>query len=1286
MSLETPHQTLLLRFLGEVEIQRSGQTSLPSLAKKGRAILGVLVAAPGVSQSRQRLAEIFWPDLAEDAARNNLRQVLLQMQRIMGDKDAPASCLEADRETIRFNPACHHFLDTEAFSDRLPDCPKNLEASHCKTCIAEMERQAALYRGEFMSSFHLTDCPEFEDWLQIQRESYLRHALLLLERISACCELQGEIAKALSFALRFTELEPWNEDGHRRAMRLAAIGGQRAAALAQYKTLTRTLEAELGVLPEKETQQLADQIRTGEIGPEELSTPPSVTTAVPLLPAIERRQVTVLYCQFSAKEAVDPEDAWNFLRTPQARSMETVETNGGYVVRTNDGGFLAYFGYPRAQENAPLRAVRTAYGLTESTLSNVDIRIGIHTGLILVGNDPIVPDTIGQTSAIAIGLRKLTGGSGVVVSEITRPLISGYFNSISLGSITSVTGLKTEAFKITQASGATHRIAATRTLTPLIGRDNETTQLTALWNAVEKGERKVCLLTGEPGIGKSRLVHTLKQTLTERPCTVLELRSFPETSQSPFHPIATLIAERLSIQASDSPETRFAKLAEYTETHYRNDAAQAIPLLASVLSLPVASPYREPATPLAQQREETMAVLLDRLRALVGIQPTLLIVEDLHWIDPTTLELLTRVLATNDLRSILILFTARPEFVSPWNEKEVANLNISPLERNDIRVLIEAIGLDAPENLIEEIVERADGIPLFAEELARNIAKHQTEPSPNIPSSLMDLLAARLDNLDTAKAVAQLAATIGREFSLDLLQELSPLSPSQITKAIQCLEDNDLIEGSAERDYLFRHALFRDAAYESQTRSGRRESHATIAETLETRFSNIVTAHPEIVARHWQDAGKNQKAVSYWINAGRRAHLHSAEKEAMSHFRAGLALLPSLPEGTERTGYELVLQTGLGASAYAAEGYASPIGWAAYVRAVDLSAEAEADADTFQALWGLWASTSSHSDWSEALKLARRLLQMAERSSDPVQIQQAHFAIGNIQFWRGEFEEAREQLERAISLYEPTHHEALITGYGENAYATSGGYLSWTLCYLGYPNQAYEAGKNAVEEARRAGHPFSLGYALTFFTVLHRMLRRPEETLTLAEETIALAHEHGFPLWDAGATLEHGWARVIQGDPEGLAEMEASVQSVRALMSGITLIFLETLADAQCAAGNFTDALKTIDEAMEVVKRLDDHHVEAELFRLKGACLLGLGYAPPQEIENAFNKAITIAQSQQAKLLELRATTAWTGFKISQGQNNEAKQRLSQIIENITEGYDTPDLQEAYTLLSKNPR
>ncbi len=812
----------------------------------------------------------------------------------------------------------------------------------------------------------------------------------------------------------------------------------------------------------------------------------------------------------------------------------------------------------------------------------------------------------------------------------------------------------------------------------MIGRDSEAATLRTCWREVCDGHFRTLLLSGDPGIGKSRLVHFVKQVVAESGGAIRELHCFPELSQSPFRPLIGLLENLYEITPNDAPETRFAKLVAYQSDCYpAMDLGDVVPLFATLLSLPMVPPYRLPDTPLRAHRERIMNLVVNQLHALSETGPVLVVMEDLHWCDPTTIELLSRIVKSPNATRTFVLCTARPEFQSPWPEAVMPLRRLAPLSGAAVRTLIESLGLDIPPSTARRIIANADGVPLFAEELARSVPSPGHDASIGVPPTLQDLIAARLDAAAGDKSTAQLAAAVGREFSLSLLRELSPLDDTDLTDSVSNLLDAGLLSRIGDDTFAFRHALFQDAAFRSQTKDDRMAVHRRIAKTLQARFPETSKNRPEIPAQHWSEAGEAETAIELWIKAGRLANLHCANKEAISRFNSGMALIAQLPEGQRRIQLEFDLQVGLGAAHFAVEGYGSPNGAAAYARAVAVGERHAGNPDLFNALWGLWACTSSRSDYDDSLVLTLRLLRIALRGTDPVKQQQGHFAVGNIRFWRGEFIEARVHLERAMALYRPEHHERLVGDFGENAYVTSGAYLSWALCFLGYPDQAEEAARKALEEAYRINHPFSLGYTLTFVTVLQRMLRRPSDALAYAEETIALAEEHGYPLWKAGAALIRGWAMVRHGNRKGIDIVQESANSVRSLMSGITLICLETLADTLRELGKTDAALAAIDEGWKFVNRLNDRHVEAELHRLKGACLLALPERREAEAEACFRQAISAARRQQAKLLELRAVMSLAELRHEQGRTKEAYQVLSGVYATFTEGFDTPDLRHA---------
>ncbi len=1265
---------LALRLLGGFALDRDGNPSKIAY-EKGRGLLAYLAMESG-NHARTTLAAMLWPNLARDAALSNLRLVLHNLRQALATPFPERPTLHIDRENVRLDPMPCLQIDVADFSAPDPTCLTPPGPEVCTPCLGHMQVLATRYRGEFMAGFSLPDCPDFEEWLQFRREALHLRALTLLARLADCHERMGAYAESIPFALRFLELAPWNEEGMRRSMRLFALNGQQAAALTQFDAGRRVLKRDLGVLPSEATRDLAERIRLGELSPTTRRRGDTFQVPDSPLPIAEKRQVTVLYCELIPTGVDDPDAALALLRAPQARCSEVIHDFFGYLVQVRGGSLLAYFGYPQASENAARLAVQAALAVARTTVPGLELRVSVHTGLVIVG-DLHIPDALGATSGLAIQLRHLANSGEVVMSGATQRLVAGYFESTNLGP-QQLPGISRaqETFRVLKESGATSRLEAGGVLTPLAGRKTELATLLDTWQDARRGMRRIVLLQGEAGIGKSRLIHALKQNLGERGCQVRELRCAPEHSQSPFYPLAASFALACGFGIDDTPKTKFDKLAEFIELHYAGTDREALSLIAGMLAIPLRPPHREPAGSPQRQREKTLAIMLARLNSLAATQPTLLVIEDLHWADPSTLELLAMFVRAEHAAPMLAVLTARPEFKPGWPKARFLAMPLNGLGVEETTRIIAAVAPKIDPDMVHQIVRRADGIPLFAEEMARDVAGLDQSA---VPSSLQDLLMARLDALGAAKCIAQSAAAIGRQFSFDLLQTISDVDAAALKVLLGKLQDAGVAKGGANSVFQFRHVLIRDAAYQSQTRVERERIHRRIALAMK---SSAADARPELLAQHWTAGGAHAEAVATWIEAGQLASRHCATHEAMAHFKSGLALIDELPSDAERVRLELELQIGLGAAACAAQGYASREGTVAYQRAMALCSSHEGSPDMFRAIWGLWASASSRTGYADALVLAQRLLHIAGQSGNPVQVQQAHFAVGDTLYWQGEFAAAHTHLAQVGTYYRTDHHPRHVAEYGEDAGVTSASYASWALWFLGFPDQALNASAQALALARDLGHPYSLAYALTFAAILRCRMRQPEQALALADETSNLAAEHGFPLWQIGATLSCGWALAMQKHADGVESLRLCVEATRTAMGGVTLIVLEPLANASVSLGLFDQALEVSDEALALGKSIGDHQAEAELHRLKGEALLGTRNARQDQAAACFEKALSISRKQKAKSLELRAGMSMARLWRAQGKPDEARILLAGIHDWFTEGMDTPDLRSAKDLLA----
>lgn len=1263
MSLPTYDRGLQFVLLGGFDARLNGQPVAGFAYNKMRALLAYLAIERGQEHRREVLAELFWGGIDPASARGNLRRTLSDLRRVL-ELPSGATLFSTGKHSIRFIPDAR--IDVLDFAGQNP--------------ALNEEQIVALYRGEFLAGLSLPDSPEFEDWLQIQRETLHRRALALLEQLANRYEQTGDYDKALKFALRLTELEPWDENAHRKAMLLYALNGQNGAAIRQYDTCCQLLKNELAALPDEETRHLAERIRSGELRRESLGSTNPPRSQEPA----ERRQVTVLYCELSIDAVDDPDEVMDLLLAPQARCIEIVRQFSGHIVQTHGGGLLAYFGYPQAREDAAHRAVKAALSVIREAGRGVEVRVGIHTGLIITGGELSLPDTSGRTSKIAIQIRKMAAHNEVAISQTTRNIVAGYFDCISLGAqpLSGQTSgnqtLPLEIFKVLQESGARTRLDAAAQLTPLSGREAEIADMVKLWQDVAQGARHEVLIQGEAGIGKSRLLLALKDRLVGQPHAIRELRCFPEFSLSPFYPLIAMLEGILNFAPDDTAEQRFAKLAAYLEEHFPASAENATPLLAALLSLPLSGDYRASGFSPQKQKEQTNLILIEILHALARRQPVLLIVEDLHWIDPSTLELLTAFLEQDGDGggAILTLLTARPEFVPPWKKTLKATLVLPPLAGDEVAKMVASISADIPADVIRSIVERADGVPLFVEEVAK-IANMDNQTS--IPSTLHDLLAARMDNMGEAKYTAQLAATIGREFDLNLMRKVSPDSPAALAHSLSALQDAGLILKVSDTTRQFKHALIQEAAYQSQARTKRQDAHRRIAQALLSDFPEVVGNQPELLAQHFASGGETPQAIEYWIKAGQRAARYSANAEAIEHFNDGLKLLKSLPPGKEHDHLESRLHLSLGPVLIATTGYGSVEVGQTYARALELC-ERLGD-NEYMALWGMWLTSSSRVGHSHSLTLAKKLLRLAEQSRDTLQLQLAHYALGNSSVITGDLTAARSHLESSMALYKPEHHEILVSQYGENSYVSSGSLLSTVLWLKGFPAQAQEISRQTVAMARQINHPNSLGYALCVAAMVQRWLNQIEPSAQFAHEAMALSHQHGLPFWLGFGASAYGWVMVMQGQPAGIVQMQQCVAAVNAVMSGSKILFLAPLNDALVHLGKFENALTELDETLFVVAEKDDRFLESEFNRLKGECLLQISPIDTKAAEACFDKALAISRQQGAKSLELRAAMSVAQVWQKQGKTDEARQLLEEIRQWFTEGHDTSDLREAADLL-----
>jgi predicted ATPase len=938
------------------------------------------------------------------------------------------------------------------------------------------------------------------------------------------------------------------------------------------------------------------------------------------------------------------------------------------------------------------------------------VRLGIHTGVVVVGDigggarhEQLA---LGETPNLAARLQGLAAPDTVVISGATYRLVQGLFECHDLGPHT-LKGVSTPipVYRVLRETSSQSRLeAASGTgLTRLVGRQYEVELLLERWAQVRQGLGQVVVLSGEPGIGKSRLVQVLKVYLAGEPHVCWECRCSPYYQNSPLYPVIDLLQRALQFERDDAPAEKLSKL-ERALTPYPLPLPEVVPLFASLLSLPLPERYSPLDLTPERQRQKTLEAVLSLLLALSAQQPVLFIVEDLHWIDPSTLELLSLLVNQAPTAHIFTLLTCRPEFRPLWSLRaHLASLTLSRLPRTQTEVMVERVagGKTLPAEVHQQVVAKTDGVPLFVEELTKmvlesGLLQEQEDryelagplPPLAIPATLQDSLMARLDRLVAAKGVAQLGATLGRQFPYQLLQAVSQLDEVSLQRELGRLIEAELFfqQGAPpQATYRFKHALIQEAAYQSLLKSTRQRSHQRIAEVLEARFPETAETQPELLAHHYTEAGLGEQAVGYWERAGKRAIQRSANVEAVSHLTNGLKVLATLTDTPDRTEQELALQTALGPALIATKGYAALEVEQAYARARELCRQVGETPRLVPVLFGLRLFYQQRAEFHIARELEEQLFHLAQRVQDPGLLLVAYQALGATSYWLGELAQARADLEQGMALYDPQQHRSLTFGAIQHPGVTCLAFVARALWALGYPAQALQRSQDAVALAQELSHPFSLAYALGCAAALHQLRREGPVTQERAEAAMALSREQGFALWLAMGTTLRGWALVAQGqEAEGIAQVRQGLAAYKATGTAVGQPYLlALLAEAYAKHGQAEEGLGVLAEALAAVHHSGERCYEAELYRLKGELLLARPAEHYAEAEACFWQAIAIARRQQAKSLELRAAMSLARLWQRQGKHAEARQLLAEVYGWFTEGFDTADLQEAKALLQE---
>jgi class 3 adenylate cyclase/tetratricopeptide (TPR) repeat protein len=1033
----------------------------------------------------------------------------------------------------------------------------------------------------------------------------------------------------------------------------------------------------------------------------------------------ERRQLTVMFTDLVGSTALstklDPEDLRSVIGVYHKCVAETVARFDGFVAKYMGDGVLVYFGYPQAHEDDAERAVRAGLALIEAVgkvraQEPLQVRIGVATGLVVVGDlvgsgEAQERGVVGETPNLAARLQGIAAPNTVVIAEGTRRLLGNLFELQDLGA-KDLKGIaaSARAWVVLRASSVESRFEALHAsgLTALVGREEETELLLRRWARAKTGEGQVVLIAGEAGIGKSRLTAALMERLAAEPHTRLRYFCSPQHTDSALYPIIGQMERAAGLVHEDCPQAKLDKLdAVLAQT---STSIQNATLFAEMLSLP--NDGRYPALELSpqQRRERTLGALVLQLEALTRSNPVLMIFEDVHWLDPTSRELLDLIIERVAYLPILLVVTFRPEFQAPWTgQPHVTVITLNRFNRREGRDLVgRVVGNNAiSDEIAAEIVERTDGIPLFIEELTKAVLEAgdqddaargtvSTTPLPAlaVPASLHASLMARLDRLGpVAKEIAQIGAVFGREFSYEPLASVAQRSDADLQAALDRLGDAGLVfrRGAPPKaTFLFKHALVRDAAYGSLLRGQRRQLHARIAAVLEGQFPDLVATQPELLAQHCFEANFAQKASDYWLRAGLRAAQRSANVEAIAHLKRGIEAVASIEEGVRRAQQELSLRLALGPALMATRGWSSTEAEETYVRALELCEHLGQQRERFEVLWGLWLINTGVGRLGAARALVDELFSAASSLADDALQMQAHHAGWTTDMWTGEFVSAREHIREGLRIYDPAKHsgQALLYG-GHDPAVCAKGQASIGLWLLGYPDQAARSAEEGLALAESLGHVPSLAHALLWKGALSMPPRRDYvSTFACAERLIALGTEQTLALYLAVGTMLRGWSSVHFGHVgDGLVELRRGLDAYIQTSKIFWPYFKAMLAEAQLFGGEAGLGLAALEEGLRITEEGGEVFWQAPMLHLRGELLLRLGRGA--EAERSFQQSLAVAARQGAKSAELRASTSLARLWRNEGKCTEARDLLASIYGWFTEGLDTPDVKDAKALLDE---
>ena len=1039
----------------------------------------------------------------------------------------------------------------------------------------------------------------------------------------------------------------------------------------------------------------------------------------------ERRQLTVMFCDLvgstTLARRLDPEDVQEIVRQFLEACSQAVGRFNGYVAKYMGDGLLVYFGYPHAHEHDVERAVHAGLAILDLVKTfprekfspqefDVAVRIGIATGKVIVGE--IIGQEMakersvfGETPNLASRLQGVAAPNQLVVDSATKRLVGNEFEFMDNGSV-SLKGFDApiQVWRVLGTKASTSRFESFRSgrSASFIGREHESALLLGRWREAVGGDGQVVLLCGEAGIGKSRLCRSVRDRLVDEPHQKIELQCSPYHTNTALYPVINCLRQAVALMSADDLLTQQKKLNAFAGRADIGDQT-TVSLLAELLSIPGDAQHALLSMSSDKRKDMTLEALVRQLQRLADHCPTLFIVEDAHWLDPTTMDLLTRIIDCIQQMRVLLLIAFRPDFKPAWAEYgHVTCLTLSRLPRRQSAELLASMtgGRALPPELQQAILAKTDGVPLYLEELTENLLESGLLTEGNstfrlkeplkelsIPDSLQALLMERIDRLGAAKEILQIGSAIGREFTYELLRETVDVTEGELKTTLHSLDASGLIFQEGEipaAKFIFKHALIQDAAYSTLPKKSRRVLHTRIAKTLESRFAERVKTEPELLGRHYEQAGLVGPAVAYWRLAAQRDVARSANSEALSHFDRALHVLNDLPEGSERDQLELALLIARGAPLLLVKGYASDDIEHNYLRAGSLSQASPDSEQYFLAIWGLWVFQLVRGPLEKARVLAEDLLSWATHRQNPDLLIRAHESVGSTYSFLGRFGEAKAHLQEAKSLYNPHRSGSQVLPYTQDPGITARVVLARTLWILGELDQVETLLVETIAMARKLEHPFTMAFTLTTASWVYSTLRDTHRTLQLTEEAIELSTKYSFEVPLAWAMSFQGWALAEQGKERGIERFVEGLSAAQRAKASLNHTYsLALLAEIHLRNQHVADGLLVIQQAQDMAVAQGELCWQAELLRLKGELLLVQSDQFIGVAEQCFIEALAIAQAQGASMLELRVAMSMARLLRKLNKPDIAKSTLSSARAKLGDHSTNPDLCEAQAILDQ---